>query len=393
MPFTTLTKPTLGTSLKKSLIDGVIDNLNFLHSESGGISLPLVPNGSFEQDADSDGFPDGWSVTNYTGGSFSLATTDPAHGARYVKFTRPSGGGNGGGYIQTTDYIPCSEFEPFRVRWLHKSSAAGLKNQVVIYWFTAAQAACSTASSTVYSSTANPTAWTQATVGVLPPTTARYCKVRLIGGFTDTDVAGDSLFDDVQLGNADLTHLTEFSAAGTFTWTCPSGITVARVTCCGGGGGGGGGGGTAGGGGGGAGGQATSFVALTPGNSYTVVVGASGAAGSNGATGGNSSFNTSSVTANGGVGGLNYASGGTGGAGGSASGQEAFTGGTGGTGNASTRLGGNGGSCSIIGSPGGASTGAVDATAGIKGGGGGGGGGTTQTSGAAGGAGCCLIEW
>lgn len=71
-----------------------------------------------------------------------------------------------------------------------------------------------------------------------------------------------------------------YSTAGTYQWTCPPGVYSIKVECFGGGGGGGGGSNFAstGGGGGGGGAYASILtVPVTPGNTYTVVVGAGGA--------------------------------------------------------------------------------------------------------------------
>lgn len=88
-----------------------------------------------------------------------------------------------------------------------------------------------------------------------------------------------------------------FTSSGTFT--APSGITKVYITGCGAGAGGGGGAGNGGGGGG----AGTSLInypfTVTPGNNYTVTIGAGGTGGSggspsgtNGTNGGNSSFDT-----------------------------------------------------------------------------------------------------
>lgn len=103
-----------------------------------------------------------------------------------------------------------------------------------------------------------------------------------------------------------------FTTPGTYTWTCPPGITRVAVTMVGGGGGGGaghsGGGTTNGSSGGAMGGYVyREIVAVTPGTSYTVVVGAAGVGGTapdgNGTAGGSSSFTADSgtVTAAGGA--------------------------------------------------------------------------------------------
>lgn len=77
------------------------------------------------------------------------------------------------------------------------------------------------------------------------------------------------------------------------TWTAPAGVTTVTVECWGGGGGGGDAEGNPAAGGGGAGGcYALKEVAVTPGNNYTVTVGAGGAAD---LYGGDSWFSTSTT--------------------------------------------------------------------------------------------------
>lgn len=100
-----------------------------------------------------------------------------------------------------------------------------------------------------------------------------------------------------------------YTTAGTYSWIAPAGYTAMNIIVIGGGGSGGmGGGGTAGGGGGG---YAKSInLAVTPGNSYTVLVGGGGVEGSSpnqwyqGTGGGTSSF-AGTIVANGGQGAFN----------------------------------------------------------------------------------------
>lgn len=107
---------------------------------------------------------------------------------------------------------------------------------------------------------------------------------------------------------------TAFTTPGTYSWTAPTGVTEVSVVCVGGGGAGDdGNSGDGGGGGGGGGGLAfATTVPVTPGASYTVIVGAGGSAGNGKNTraesGGNSTFTVGSfvVTAFGGQGGIPY---------------------------------------------------------------------------------------
>lgn len=116
--------------------------------------------------------------------------------------------------------------------------------------------------------------------------------------------------------------------SSTTTWTCPTGVTSVKAECWGGGGTGAAGNNSVGGGGGGGGGEyaAEATVAVTPGNTYTVTVGAAGA---------NSTFvgDVTTVTANHGSNG----SGISGGAGGTGSTNTTHhNGGTGGPGSPGT---------------------------------------------------------
>lgn len=91
-----------------------------------------------------------------------------------------------------------------------------------------------------------------------------------------------------------------YNAAGTYSWTAPTGVSSVAVACWGAGGSGAGTSGNGYGGGGGAY-AASTGIAVTAGNSYVVVVG-DGGGGSTGAaeSGDDSSFNSTSVVAKGG---------------------------------------------------------------------------------------------
>lgn len=73
-----------------------------------------------------------------------------------------------------------------------------------------------------------------------------------------------------------------FGAAGTFSWVCPAGVYRVKVTATGAGGGGSRSTASQSGSSGGAGGTAIGFVSVTPGTTYTVIVGLGGSAGNYG---------------------------------------------------------------------------------------------------------------
>lgn len=131
-----------------------------------------------------------------------------------------------------------------------------------------------------------------------------------------------SASDGVNVGTASSTFTLAFggqqayTTAGTYSWTCPSGVTSVCVVCVGGGGGGGNGGTSdfiTSGAGGGLG--YKNNISVTSGSSYTVVVGAGGASstGSPAGNGGDSYFINATTVKGGGGGGAVHSTGATGG--------------------------------------------------------------------------------
>lgn len=187
----------VGKPIKQALMQTIKDNEDWLYGNTNAVSTQ-VRNGSFEIDSDADGVPDGWTKGLYPGGSGGFETTSPAHGAKSYKFTHPGGAGNGGGYL-TSDYVDISQYIEYVISLILWSSVAGIKNIVRIQYYDKAKASLGTVDP--YSSTANPTSpapqYLRLSGAYAPPANARYLKVILIGGYTDTAVAGTTYFDDV----------------------------------------------------------------------------------------------------------------------------------------------------------------------------------------------------
>jgi hypothetical protein len=173
----------------------------------------------------------------------------------------------------------------------------------------------------------------------------------------------------------------EFTTPGTFSWTAPEGVNTVSVVAVGGGGGGGQtSDGSGGGGGGGLGWKRR--VSVTPGEEYTVVVGAGGnrdtdtGTGNNATAGGTSYFINASLVSGVGGGPVGQVGGGTvyrrGGQGGGFTGDGGGFGGNGGEHNRNDRGGGGGGAGGYTGNGGvGGGTGAGAVGAGGAAGGGG----------------------
>lgn len=189
----------VGDPITAELMTKIKGNMDYLYGQTG--AQLGIPNGSFEIDSDADGVADSWSSTAYTGGTVSLDTTTPAHGATAVKMVHPGGASNGGGYYES-DYIECSEEVDEIISMIHWATAAGMENKVVLYFHDEDKIYLSY--DIIYNSTSNPTTETLLLLGFTPPATARYFKVRLIGGSPDIDVAGTAYFDRIERGGSEL---------------------------------------------------------------------------------------------------------------------------------------------------------------------------------------------
>jgi len=144
----------------------------------------LIPNGSFETDADGDTIPDGWTLTPATGGTIARSTADQDHGQYSLLFTA---GSSGSGTAVSTAFIPVSPAEELEFRFDLKSNAITDSNDVKITWYTSAQNSVST--TTVYSSaTANPTAWERKTFFLIPPATGVFAKITFDLAKTTADI-------------------------------------------------------------------------------------------------------------------------------------------------------------------------------------------------------------
>lgn len=197
----TTTEIAVGKPVKQGLFAKIKGNFEYLYGIVGSLGLAAkdIQNGSFEVDSDADGTPDNWTAGVYNGGSKSLVTTTSAHGLRSMMFTHPGGAGNGGGWLQS-DYIETGLLTSEALQFAVYCDNPLIKVRVEINWYTAAKALIST--SVIYESVANLSLWHQITIyNILADAgwAARYVKVKLIGGYTDTNESGHVYFDDVRI--------------------------------------------------------------------------------------------------------------------------------------------------------------------------------------------------
>jgi len=154
----------------------------------------LIPNGSFETDANSDGIPDGWTNSDESGATNAIDNTKQTDGVNSFKF---SSTGVGGGSLITDDFFPVNDADNLIVQFDVEASDATVHNTVEVLWYDAAQSSIST--SAAYDSTSNPTTFTNQTIEVTPPSGARFAKLNIIGIDPDTPKTADTWYDKVKV--------------------------------------------------------------------------------------------------------------------------------------------------------------------------------------------------
>ncbi len=167
--------------------------LDYLYGQIGTLSS-VLKNGSFEIYSFEGGNPifNGWDVSLYPGGSYNVETDSPADGAAALKLTHPGGVGNGGGYVDS-DYNACSPGITKTLGFIHWGSVSGMNDKVYVRFYDKSKVFISDYQ--LYSSTSNPTTPTLFQRPFTPPANTQFYKIRLIGGYTDTNQSGTAFFD------------------------------------------------------------------------------------------------------------------------------------------------------------------------------------------------------
>ncbi len=170
---------------------------NHSHDGSDSTLVEIGPNalrnGSFESGTA------GWTLTNYTGGSNAISTSVRQHGAKSLAFTSTVLA-NGGGDALSNEFrtVAGGKYYPVEV-WIG-ASVANVSAKAQIVWYDAAQAQIST--SDIANLTNTPTAMTQYGTSLQAPSTARYAKIKIIGGVPGAGSAtGTVYFDGFVLGD------------------------------------------------------------------------------------------------------------------------------------------------------------------------------------------------
>lgn len=190
----------------------VTESTTALASDS---AFGLVTNGSFEDDTDGDGDPDGWTVTRT--GTVALDATDANHASQCLKFTST---GSGGGYITSTDFMEVSANNSYSIIFSVKSSVADVRNLVTVSWYDLDQVIIAGSPVTVWDDSAtNPTSWTEKRFSVTPATGACFAKLTFHGCHSSDATSGNTKYDYIRMFDERMGDLSVYNVdmLGTLT--------------------------------------------------------------------------------------------------------------------------------------------------------------------------------
>jgi len=181
-------------------------------------------NGSFETNLS------GWTITTYTGGTVALNTANDLDGASSIGFTSTSTA-NGGGDALSAAFFTVTGGRSYAVSAIQRASVADISSKIEILWYDDAQSQIG--SSVLLTTTVTPTIATLRSYQIQAPSTARFAKVRVMGGVPGAGSAtGTIYFDGVvvsQIAPGALLRLTKFTASGTWTKQNDISFVVAEV--------------------------------------------------------------------------------------------------------------------------------------------------------------------
>lgn len=175
--------------------------LSYLFGQAGGSSGGNVPNGSFETLDEETGLPVSWTLSTYPSGTIAVETAAPGIGSNALAFTHPGGASNGGGEA-VSDYVGCF-YGSYPVSILIWATNNATRNKVIVEFFDKDKVALTGTDEyeVLYDSNGTPESQFEIATTFNTPASARYYKIKLVGGSADTDEAGITFFDGVSVGD------------------------------------------------------------------------------------------------------------------------------------------------------------------------------------------------
>lgn len=200
MAFTQPSDVAVGDPTTASNQNAQNDAIADLHARVSGITSFAIANGSFEIDLDSDGEPDGWTITDIAGGSHSLDATTRIGGTNSLKCVTTGGGG----YVTAdTDFIDGGNIGGSLNAWV-QTDTTGVRYRLQFLEYDTGFSLINTitAIDTTLTDVGN---WINLAEG-RNPVEGPYFKVRIIVGEAGGSVAADVLTDQIQFFSRNAVH-------------------------------------------------------------------------------------------------------------------------------------------------------------------------------------------
>lgn len=194
------------------------------HNHDGVNSAEIEVGPNYVRNPSFEAGTTGWTTAAYTGGTVATNAANDMNGATALAMTSTSIA-NGGGEAIATGYTPCSGGMSLDTVAMVKASASGQSAKLSVIWYDDAKAQISEAAA--WTSTSVPTVATPVGDRVVAPATARYARLKLVGGVPASGTAfGTVYWDGVLLterapiavvGNTNVLATTGHSASTTST--------------------------------------------------------------------------------------------------------------------------------------------------------------------------------
>jgi len=196
-------------------------NLDPNASQASVQGFNLAQNGSFEVDSTSDGQPDNWTITPYTGSAIAITNDIVTDGVAALEFNT-SGAGSGGG-IATSAKFPVTEGTICSVFFSFYATNATTLNTFSIYWYDHLDVLLSISTVTMPASGSVPTSWTSYSEDITAHASATQGEVVLAGiASGGSNKESKAYFDGIKVINSDLATLNTTQTLTNKTLTSPT---------------------------------------------------------------------------------------------------------------------------------------------------------------------------
>lgn len=181
----------------------------------------LVDNGSFETDTLSDGQPDSWTISPYSGSAVAITESVVTDGTKALEFNT-AGVATGGG-TATSIKFPVTEGSIVSVAFSFYATNATTLNTFQIKWYDQDDALQSTSTVTMPASGSVPTSWTRYFEDITVDAAGTQGEVILTGiSSGGSNLTSKAYFDGITITNANLATLTTTQTLTNKTLTSPA---------------------------------------------------------------------------------------------------------------------------------------------------------------------------